>query len=129
MLEYHDIVGSRALEIDLEVVISGLDITVRAGTFRHVVEHQITDDVEASFSQESVPCIIYGYLVEVIETVEITVLFDKQLPGDIPFVFDRESPYRLIETLIVAELPANATDFSSEDVKFKVFRIRPASES
>lgn len=124
MITYHDGRAGSARNIQLDVSASGMTLTVSQGAFRdRNIDYEITDDVEVIFDVQSYRRSVFGFLVEVVATNEITILYDERGPGDVPFDFSAEDTYRLIERILIAEIPPDATDLTDESVVITVNRI------
>lgn len=124
MIQYVDIVSGEDNRVDLPVSISGMVVTVGAGSFTHVgVGYQLDEDVETDLLIDADSRVAFGYLVRVVETGEITVLWDTVKPVDWPFVFEADGPYELLHKLVTADIPAGVSDLIAENVVFQCFRI------
>lgn len=111
-------------EISLSVNATGTVVSVGAGPFRFIGQDSILDDdVETDLGVESFDRVIFGYLVRVIATDEITVLWDIMGPDDLSFTFEENGPYDLIHRLAVLEVPADANDLTADNVSFQHIRI------
>jgi hypothetical protein len=124
MVTYHDGRAGPSRDIQLSVDASDMTLTVAQGDFRDDgVDYQITDDVEVTFDIQNYRRSVFGFLVEVVATGEITILYDERGPGDVPYDFGAENTYRLIERLLIAEIPADANDLTHSSVKIDVTRV------
>lgn len=125
-----EISGTPQTNIDLSVSVSGMELTVGAGTFSHQgAQYELTDDVVTDFGSEAFDRQIFGWLVEVVADGEITVLFDERGPGDAPYVFLPGGPYRLIERYVMATVPAGTTDLEDAGVELVVYPVRIPAKS
>lgn len=125
-----EISGTPRTNIDLSVSVSGMELTVGAGTFNHQgAEYELTEDVVTDFGTEAFDRHIFGWLVEVVADGEITVLFDERGPGDAAYVFLPDGPYRLIERYLTAVVPAGTTDLEDAGVELTVYPIRIPAKS
>jgi len=124
MIEYVDIFSGVENRVNLPVSTTGTSVTIGAGPFTFLGQaYELDDDVDTDLGVESFNRIAFGYLVRVVATDEITVLWDSMAPGDWPFVFEVGGPYQLIQKLVALEIPADANDLSAENVDFKCFRL------
>jgi hypothetical protein len=124
MIQVVDIVSGAENQVSLSMSATGAVVSVGAGAFTHLgQDRNLDDDVETDFGVESFDRVIFGYLVQVVATDEITVLWDVMGPGDRSFSFEANGPYMLICKLAALEVPADADDFAAESVSFQHFRI------
>lgn len=120
---------SKQTQVDLLVEVSGLNITVKAGSMviagKPVV---LSKDTVYKASTHAQLSWLRGFLVRERTTGNVTVLVDEYVVDgeDSPFEFLPTCPYDPLYALYAAKVPSGTTDLANAD--FTLFRHVPPKE-
>lgn len=109
--------------INLDVQVDGMTITVKAGSFRVCgVDYQLAEDQEFEVTADAAELTgIEGWLV-VDKASGLPVVFvEERVSSERGYMFPDSGPYKLLEGIFFAQIPPGTTDL--KDVEIRVRRL------
>ena len=123
MIHTVEVDGGFKNDCQLVVEVSGLDLSVKAGTVvNYTVERELAEDKDYTVTPSAdYPLLVEAWLVLVKATDALDVLVDEIVDDgeDVRYVFDDESPYKKLRMLAYGQLPAGATSIDDGDFTIK----------